>query len=69
MNSRYTDERTYRGLVRNLKAKNPLGRPRRRCEIDSKINFKVEWRTLDSSGSRKGQMAGLCDHGNELYVA
>ena len=46
----------------------PLGRPRRRCEIILKWIFE-NWNGrehgLDRSGSRKRQVVGFCEGGNE----
>jgi len=46
----------------------PLGRPRRRREDNIKLELQVvSWgHGLDWSGSGKGQVAGICECGNEI---
>jgi hypothetical protein len=53
----------YRVLVRRPEGKRPLGRPRRRWEMDLReIGSRGE---LDSAGSVQCPVAGLREHGNE----
>jgi hypothetical protein len=54
-------------LVGKSEEKRPLGRHRRRWESNNEMGLKeIGWgRRLDSSGSRCGPMAGLCEDGNE----
>jgi hypothetical protein len=48
--------------VGKTEGKRPLGRPRRRWEVNIKMNLKElcceEW---------NGQLAGFCEHGNESW--
>jgi hypothetical protein len=53
--------------ILGVKEKRILGRTRRSWEDNIKMNLNVYgWFGLDLSGSVQGQMAGSCDHGNEL---
>jgi hypothetical protein len=50
------------------KKKRPLGRPRRKCADNIKIDLtrdRMGWYGLDRSGSGKGPVEGFCEHGNE----
>jgi hypothetical protein len=58
----------YRFLVGRLEGKRPLGRPRRRWEV----NIKMDLRETGIDGAKwillaqdKSPMAGFCEHGNE----
>jgi hypothetical protein len=57
----------YRVLVGKLKGKRPLVRPRRRWEENIEMDLQEvgcgAWTGL--SWLRKGQMAGICECGNE----
>ena len=58
----------YRVLVGKPEGKRPLGRPRRRCEDNIKMNLQeVGWGGygLDRVVSGLGQVAGTCEFGNE----
>jgi hypothetical protein len=57
----------YRVLVGKPEGKRPLGRPGRRCEDNIKVGLQkwdVRYR-MDRSGSRYGQVAGICKCANE----
>jgi hypothetical protein len=58
----------YRILVGEPEGKRPLGRPRRGCEDNIKLDLReIDWRWhgLDSSGSEHGPLEVSCEHGNE----
>ena len=65
--SAYEEEGIYRVLVGKSEGKRPLGRPRRRWEVNIKMDLqKVGCGCgLDLTGSGQGQVAGTCDCGNE----
>jgi hypothetical protein len=57
----------YRALVGRPEGKTPLGRPRRRCEDNIKLDFKeigidgANWIQL----AQESPVAGFCEHGDE----
>ena len=58
----------YRVLVGKPEGKRPLGRPRRRCEDNIKVDLQEVGcgYGLDRAGSGQGQVAGTCEYGDEL---
>jgi len=57
----------YRVLVRIPEGKTTLGRPGHRWEGDSKVSLEgIRWE-VDFCASEKGQVAGLCECGNEPW--
>jgi hypothetical protein len=61
------EERRIQGLVGKSEGKKPLGRPRRRWEDNIKLIFR-KWKVgvwTEASWLRIGQMAGICECGNE----
>jgi hypothetical protein len=55
-------------LVGKPEYKRQLGRPRRRREVNMRMDFKrdrVGRCGLDASGSGQGPVASSCEHGNE----
>jgi hypothetical protein len=58
----------YKILVREPEGKRPLGRPRRRWEVNIRICLrKIGWEGVDwlHLNSRYGPVAGSCEHGNK----
>ena len=58
----------YRFLVGKPDGMGPLGRPRHRWEDNMKMNLQeveCEGYGLDRAGLGEGQMAGICECGNE----
>jgi hypothetical protein len=58
----------YRVSVDKPKGKRPLGKPRHRWEDNiniGSIGSGLWWHGLDQSGSGSGQVAGICECGNE----
>jgi hypothetical protein len=56
----------YRILKGKLEGKRPLGRPRRRCEDNIKMDFReIGWGGMDWIWLRIGTSGGPCEHGNE----
>jgi hypothetical protein len=60
----------YNVLVGRAEGRKPLGGPRYRCKNNIQIYLrKLGLRCgLDLSGSRKGPVAGSCEHGKHLCV-
>jgi hypothetical protein len=60
-----------RFVVGKPKGMRPLGRPRRRCEDNFKMDLarRGMGHGLNCSGSRKGQAAGFFECGNEPSVS
>jgi hypothetical protein len=48
------------------KGQRPLAGPRPRLEDNIKTDFTQEGNKLDLCGEGKGQMAGSCEHSNEI---
>jgi hypothetical protein len=56
----------YRVLMRKPDGKVPHGKPRRRCEGNTRMDFKSVYRTWSGLiWLRIGTVGGLCDHCNE----
>jgi hypothetical protein len=58
----------YRVSIGRPEGKRPLGRPRRRWEGNIKMDLRemgINGGELDSAGSEQGNVAGLCEQGDE----
>jgi hypothetical protein len=61
----------FRVLVEKPEGKKPLGRPRRRWEDNIKMDLQevgCRGYVLARDGSGYGELAGICECGNELRV-
>ena len=64
--ARMGDERgAYRVLVGKPKGKRPLGRPRRRCVGNIRMDLQEVGCGLDLAGPGQGQVADACECGND----
>jgi hypothetical protein len=60
----------YKILVRKMKWKRPLGRPRCRGEDDGRIDLKIiQWEGVDWMYLAQDRpVVGLCEHSDEPWV-